>query len=114
MKPFNLYDLMGATGGKVRAGNLEAALNRPLTGAETDSRKVQPGDLFLALKGPNSDGHAYVEAAFRNGAGASLVSKEWAAEYLGDEPLLLVDDTEIGLGKIAGWHASRLPARRVG
>ena len=35
-----------------------------VTGWSVDSRTVEPGDLFFALRGPNHDGNAYVEAAF--------------------------------------------------
>jgi UDP-N-acetylmuramoyl-tripeptide--D-alanyl-D-alanine ligase len=49
------------------------------TGWSVDSRTLQPGDLFLALRGPNHDGHDYVAEAFRKGAVAAVVDRNVAA-----------------------------------
>ena len=42
-------------------------------GVSTDSRSVRPGQLFVALKGPNFDGHEYVGQAIKSGAVAAMV-----------------------------------------
>jgi UDP-N-acetylmuramoyl-tripeptide--D-alanyl-D-alanine ligase len=47
-----------------------------VTGARVDSRKIEPGNIFIAMSGENTDGHLYVENAFRNGAVAALIDKE--------------------------------------
>ena len=55
---------------------LETALDAAdaaITGWSIDSRTVQPGDLFFAIKGEKFDGHAFVEAAFEKGAVAAVV-----------------------------------------
>lgn len=49
--------------------------DRAFTSVSTDSRALQPGALFVALKGPNFDGHDYVEAAAERGAVATLVER---------------------------------------
>jgi UDP-N-acetylmuramyl-tripeptide synthetase/UDP-N-acetylmuramoyl-tripeptide--D-alanyl-D-alanine ligase len=65
-------------------------------GVSIDSRSVKPKELFVALKGPNFDGHDYVGAALRAGAAAALVHR--VPEGLpADAPLLVVDDTMAGL-----------------
>jgi UDP-N-acetylmuramoyl-tripeptide--D-alanyl-D-alanine ligase len=48
-------------------------VDREITGWSVDSRSVQRGDLFFALRGPNHDGHAYVGAALEAGAVAAVV-----------------------------------------
>ena len=53
-----------ATGGKV-SGEWAA------TGVSIDSRSLAPGDLFVALKGPNFDGHDFLDAAYAAGAAAA-------------------------------------------
>ena len=47
-----------------------------VTGWSVDSRTLQPGDLFFALRGPNHDGHAYIEEVFRKGAVAVVADRD--------------------------------------
>lgn len=77
------------------------------TGVSIDSRTVAPGDLFIALKGPNFDGHAYVKDALAKGAAAALVSAV-PEGVQANAPLLLVDDTQAALedlGRVARLNA---------
>ena len=68
----------------------------------TDSRKVQPGDLFVALRGERFDAHAFLADVVRAGAAAVLVST--APDNLG-VPALVVSDTRLALGQLAaGWR----------
>lgn len=73
------------------------------TGVSIDSRTLEPGDLFVAIQGPNFDGHAFVAAALDRGAAACLVAR--VPDGLpADAPLLRVDDTLTGLedlGRVA-------------
>lgn len=61
-----------AEAARLVSGSVAGALDVQLTGAEVDSRRVRPGDLFVALRGARSDGHAYVTEALEV-AGAALV-----------------------------------------
>jgi UDP-N-acetylmuramoyl-tripeptide--D-alanyl-D-alanine ligase len=79
-------------------------------GVSIDSRTVQPGDLFVALKGPNFDGHDYVTRALQAGAAAALVSHRPSG--LGsDAPLLVVEDTMTGLQDLGSVARLRATAR---
>lgn len=60
-------------------------------GYSIDSRTIQPGDLFFAVKGERLDGHDYVESALKNGAIAAVVSDE--GRYAQKNKLLVVPDT---------------------
>ncbi|MCB1824262.1 MAG: UDP-N-acetylmuramoyl-tripeptide--D-alanyl-D-alanine ligase, partial [Candidatus Competibacteraceae bacterium] len=72
------------------------------TTVDTDSRRLPAGALFVALSGPNFDGHDFVAAARRRGAQAALVSR-WVADPL---PQLRVTDTRLALGRLAAsWRA---------
>ncbi len=54
--------------------NLEVA-GRVCTSVSVDTRTLQPGAVFVALKGPNHDGHDFVAAAFEKGAAAAVVER---------------------------------------
>ncbi len=91
------------------------ALNASAVGADvalgvvsSDTRNLPPGCLFVALKGPRFDGHAFAARALENGAAAVMVA---ASAGLNVTPALLVEDTRIGLGQLAAWHRSRMPAK---
>lgn len=58
-------------------------------GVSTDTRTLEPGALFTALKGPNHDGHDHVKAAFDKGARAAVVERE----ITGAGPQLVVENT---------------------
>ena len=73
------------------------------TGVSTDTRTLQPGDLFVALRGERFDGHAFLEQARAAGAVAAMVD----GKHQGTPPVpvAVVDDTRLGLGRLAaGWR----------
>ncbi|MCJ2026477.1 UDP-N-acetylmuramoylalanyl-D-glutamyl-2,6-diaminopimelate--D-alanyl-D-alanine ligase [Methylobacterium sp. J-067] len=61
---------------------------RPVSGASIDTRTLQPGDLFFAIRGEARDGHDFVAQALGKGAGAAVVAEGRAAEFEG--PVLAV------------------------
>ena len=79
-------------------------------GVTTDSRDVEAGDLFVALKGAQ-DGHAYIPAALERGAAALLV--EQASHGTSTVPVLRVDDTLAALGRLAHWWRRSCGAQLV-
>ena len=69
----------------------------------TDSRALDAGDLFVALKGERFDGHDFVTQALAQGAAAALVDAQRAASF--DGALIAVDDTLAALGALAAhWR----------
>lgn len=78
------------------------------TGVTFDSREVQPGDLFVALKGAR-DGHGFVAQAFEKGAAGALVS-----EPVQGGPFVLVPDTLEGLVALGLQARDRAPQTRRG
>ena len=77
-------------------------------GANNDSRKIQPGQLFLALQGER-DGHDFIPMAMEKGAAAVLCSRS-----CGDVPAIIVEDPRIALGLIAKAECSRIGMKVVG
>ncbi|HUM05161.1 MAG TPA: UDP-N-acetylmuramoyl-tripeptide--D-alanyl-D-alanine ligase [Terriglobales bacterium] len=70
-------------------------------GYSIDSRTIQPGDLFFAVKGERLDGHDYVEQALSKGAVAAVVAKTHLPGYFDRPNLLAVDDTLLALQTLA-------------
>jgi UDP-N-acetylmuramoyl-tripeptide--D-alanyl-D-alanine ligase len=83
-------------------------------GVSIDSRTVSAGDLFVAIRGPNTDGHIYVGDALAGGAAAAMVARDWAEkEAVVDMPLLIVEDTDAGLNALGRAARERGKARVV-
>ncbi|KAF0116168.1 MAG: UDP-N-acetylmuramoyl-tripeptide--D-alanyl-D-alanine ligase [Rhodobacteraceae bacterium] len=77
-----------------------------------DTRTLQPGDLFVALKDVR-DGHDFVAAALEKGAAAALVSRV-PDGVSPDAPLLIVPDVQMGLEGLGAFARARTKARVVG
>jgi UDP-N-acetylmuramoyl-tripeptide--D-alanyl-D-alanine ligase len=80
-------------------------------GISIDSRTIVPGDLFIALEGPNFDGHEFLAQAFAEGAVAAVVHRRPAEPVPG--PLLVVDDTMTALEALGRAARTRCVARVV-
>lgn len=78
-------------------GNLDIEIG----GVNIDSRIVAPGDLFVAVKGTQTDGHAYIEKALERGARAVLVCNPIPEGYSSEVTFVRVADTEDAVGKVA-------------
>ncbi len=77
-------------------------------GANNDTRKIQEGQLFIALQGAR-DGHDFIPAALEKGAAAVLCT-----HCDGDYPAIVVEDTRIALGLIAAGERQRIDMQVVG
>ncbi len=77
-------------------------------GANNDTRKLQPGQLFIALKGER-DGHDFIPKALEQGAAAVLCN-----HCDGDYPAIVVEDARIALGDIARGERKRIGMKVVG
>ena len=82
---------------------LEVDADREVTGWSVDSRTLQPGDLFFALRGPNHDGNAYIGDAFAKGAAAVVADRDVAAAGI----VLQVEDSLQALQSVAARARER-------
>jgi len=96
--------LEAATGGRIAA---EVAV----TGVSIDTRTLQPGDLFVALVGDNSDGHAHIDMALERGAACVMVHR---ADLSDDPRLLVVADTFLALQALGQFARARFAGKVVG
>jgi len=99
-------DLIHLTGGRLLARS-----SRPIRGAAVDSRLVTPGQLFVALPGERTDGHAHLHQAIARGAAAVLVTRPPVdPAVLGDVTVVRVADAQAALGAVAaGWRRRFTP-----
>lgn len=103
MITLTLQKLADLTGGKLFGGDLS------VDEVTTDTRKVSAGCLFIALQGERFDAHDFVGEAMAAGASALLVSKHLTVAV----PQVVVADTRIALGQLAGWVRQQSTARVV-
>lgn len=84
---------------------------REVKSVQIDSRRVQPGDLFVALRGTQVDGHEYIEKAI--GQGATAVVCESLPQHVSEDVTYLVyPDTELAVGPLATACAGN-PSQRM-
>ena len=84
---------------------LQADLELEITGVSYDSRRTEPGDLFVAVKGFESDGHRFIPKALEKGAAAVLCEEAPSAEI----PYVRVKDCRLGLA-LASRNLFKNPA----
>lgn len=100
--------LAQACGGRLLHGDG----SRAVTAIGRDTRGLQPGELYWALRGENFDGHDFADAAAAAGAAGAVVEHE-VPGVPSDFPLILVPDSLIALQRLAAWHRGRLRAKVV-
>ncbi|NTV13992.1 MAG: UDP-N-acetylmuramoyl-tripeptide--D-alanyl-D-alanine ligase [Desulfobulbaceae bacterium] len=104
---WRLAEVVTATGGRL----LGAAASGGFSGISTDTRKLTPGDLFVALSGENFDGGAFVAEAVAKGAAGVVVAGEPLLPLA--VPVVVVADTLQALGDLAAWRRRRMVGLRV-
>jgi len=101
-----LDELARGVPGAVLEGNGDAEVG----GIAYDSRSVKPGDLFVAVKGINSDGHSFLAGAVA--AGAAAVAVDRPVEVRPGTPVLRLPSTRTGLAELAAEFYGR-PSRHL-
>lgn len=95
----SLGELVAATGGSARI--VRGGSDTRIAGIRTDSRSVQPGELFAALPGRHADGHLFLRHAAASGAAALLVGPGQAAAAPAGPALVEASNARHALGMIA-------------
>jgi len=118
MNRITIEEIMRATGGQLISGQNDNFI----TGVKHDSRECADGDMFVAIKGENQDGHKYIPQVVEKGCKTVLVSHtdEWYEEAVNraggraDElNIIKVDDTVHALGDLAGYYLSTLDVLKI-
>ena len=93
---------MRGTRGALLGGDLGIAVS----GVSIDSRTLNVGEAFFAIRGERHDGHAFLRDAVGRGAGC-LVVDTVPDELPAGVPLVLTDDTTQALGRLGAWNRGR-------
>ena len=99
MQSLTVKEIAGACGGTIMGGVQLGSTK--ICAVRIDSRQISAGELFIAVKGENNDGHDYIDAAFDNGAACVVSEKQ-----LKDKPHILVESTFTALKDIAEYYRS--------
>ncbi len=115
--PFSRADLLHALGSA--ADHLPPAIAG--VGVSTDTRTIEPGNIFVALVGETFDGHDHVNEAFAKGAALAIVQSAHAAHTAhpadaSTDRTIVVEDTLHALGSLAWYHRRRfdIPVVAIG
>jgi UDP-N-acetylmuramoyl-tripeptide--D-alanyl-D-alanine ligase len=103
---WTLEEIMAATGARVGGGFQQA------TGASIDTRTLEPGDLYFAIKGDVHDGHDFVPAALEKGASGAVVSED-KAPHVNSDRLIVVPDVLEAMRQLGRAARRRTDARIV-
>jgi len=95
---FTLGEIAAVCGGQLRGD-----AQRAVSGVSTDTRTLQAGQLFVAIRGEKLDGHTFLERAAQAGAAAALIDRDCAAPL----PTILVADSVLALGALAAARRGR-------
>ncbi|HEV2566675.1 MAG TPA: UDP-N-acetylmuramoylalanyl-D-glutamyl-2,6-diaminopimelate--D-alanyl-D-alanine ligase [Microvirga sp.] len=100
-------EIAASTGARIGTGFVHA------TGASIDTRTLEPGDLYFAIKGDVHDGHDFVPAALEKGAAAAVVSEEKAPVFDDSDRLIVVPDVLEAMRQMGRAARARTSARIV-
>jgi UDP-N-acetylmuramoyl-tripeptide--D-alanyl-D-alanine ligase len=102
----SLAETAAATEGRLRGTDVRYG------GVSTDTRGIAAGELFVAIRGERFDGHEFLGMAKARGASAAMVDARFSGAA--PLPLVVVDDTRQGLGRLAGHWRSRFAPAVIG
>src|SRR5690625_257195 len=94
-----------ATGGRLTS-TVDAATK--VTSANTDSRLMVPGSLFIARRGENTDGHNFISSARQAGATLILAERETTDEQGNIDPAVLVNDATTAMADLARYIVEKI------
>ncbi|MEE9488230.1 MAG: UDP-N-acetylmuramoyl-tripeptide--D-alanyl-D-alanine ligase [Candidatus Brocadiales bacterium] len=100
--------------GTVKGKHLGGRKDDLLQGVSIDTRTIQPGELFVAIKGNRFDGHDFLDEALERGAKGILISKKYKGSLPDDVLAIKVRNTTKALGVLARYYREKLPAKVVG
>ncbi len=107
MNSLPLSQIAQLAGAKLSSGDGKISVNK----ISTDSRTLKRGELFVALRGENFDGHKFVEAAGKAGAAGAIVELDWKGKVPKEFALIRAADTLAAYQTLAANYRKSLPLK---
>jgi UDP-N-acetylmuramoyl-tripeptide--D-alanyl-D-alanine ligase len=107
MNPLTVSQITEFADAKLESGDAKVSVKK----ISTDSRTLKRGELFVALRGENFDGHQFIETAARTGALGAIADFGWDGEVPRNFAVLRVEDTLRAYQKLAANYRQSLPIK---
>ena len=104
MNPLSILRIAEFGGGKLEQGDGQTLVER----ISTDSRTIKMGELFVALRGENFDGHRFIEEVAKTGAAGAIVDTEWRGDVPKSFAILRAKDTLLAYQNVAANYRKSL------
>src|ERR1700730_2307676 len=104
MNKLSIFQIADLAGAKISVGPGHVFVDK----VSTDSRTLKPGELFVALRGENFDGHKFVEAVAKAGAVGAIVDLHWNGKVSNGFALIRVPDTLVAYQNLAANYRKSL------
>src|SRR6266700_736665 len=109
MNRLSIFQVAEFAGAPVSSGDGQVSVDK----VSTDSRTVKRGELFVALRGENFDGHKFVESAARAGAVGAIVDLTWNGKVPENFALIRAEDTLQAYQKLAAKYRKSLSLKVI-
>src|SRR5438270_5084287 len=107
MNPVSILQIVDLSGAKLEQGDGKKAVER----ISTDSRTIKKGELFVALRGENFDGHKFVGATAKAGAAGAIVDLKWKGKVPKKFAIISAKDTLLAYQNLAANYRKSLPIK---
>src|SRR6202795_2184469 len=107
MNKLSIFQIAEFASASVSGGDGNVSIDK----ISTDSRTLKRGELFVALRGENFDGHKFVEAAVKTGAAGAIVDLGWKGKVPDNFTVIRVEDTLHAYQTVAANYRKSLPLR---
>src|SRR5437660_8906417 len=109
MNRLSIFQIAEFAGSAVSSGDGKSFIDK----ISTDSRTLKPGELFVALRGENFDGHNFVQAAAKAGAAGAIVESNWRGKVPETFALVRTKDTLQAYQQLAANYRKSLAVKVV-
>src|SRR2546430_2684512 len=109
MNPLSISQIVDLAGAKLEQGDGKISVER----ISTDSRTIKKGELFVALRGENFDGHKFVTDVAKTGAAGAIVDLEWKEKVPAEFAVIRAKDTLIAYQNLAANYRKALPIKAL-